>query len=276
MNPPDLWSPYTPDDAAPWNLRRVVHLHRRAGFAATWSEIQRDLADGPRASVDRVLTGRAATAGVPEDFQRTAELLGDSAAVSGDPARLKAWWIYRMLFGPDLLTERLVLLWHNHFATSNQKVNDPRAMYNQNRLFRELARAPFGRLLERAVREPALLLWLDAPANRRGHPNENLARELMELFTLGIGSFSERDVREAARALTGWTVNAEGRFDEIPAQHDGAEKTILGRTGRWTGSDLVRMLIEHPATAERLAFRLCEWLMGEGVVNRAGLRELAN
>lgn len=275
MNNSNTWSLYTPDDATPWNLRRVVHLHRRAGFAATWSEIQRDLADGPRASIDRVLTGRAATAGVPEDFQRTAELLGDSAAVSGDPARLKAWWIYRMLFGPDPLTERLVLLWHNHFATSNQKVNDPRAMYNQNRLFRELARAPFGRLLERAVREPALLLWLDAPANRRGHPNENLARELMELFTLGIDPFTEQDVREAARALTGWTVNDTARFEEVPAQHDDGEKTILGRMGRWTGSDLVRMLIEHPATAERLAFRLCEWLMGEGVANRAALRELA-
>src|ERR1700675_1823091 len=86
------WIRYTPRAAAPWNLRRVVHLHRRAGFAATWSEIQRDLADGPRASIDRVLAGRAATAGVPEDFQRTADLLGDSAAVSGDPARLKASW----------------------------------------------------------------------------------------------------------------------------------------------------------------------------------------
>src|SRR3954451_11749035 len=89
---PLSWAAYVPDKDAPWGLRRVVHLHRRSGFAATWSEIQRDLADGPRASIDRVLDGRAATAGVPDDFQRTADLLGDSAAVSGDPARLKAWW----------------------------------------------------------------------------------------------------------------------------------------------------------------------------------------
>jgi uncharacterized protein (DUF1800 family) len=272
----DCWAPYTPDAAAPWNLRRVVHLHRRAGFAATWGEIQRDLRDGPRAAIERVLTGRAATECVPDAFPRTADLLGESAAASRDPGRLKAWWVYRMLFGPDPLTERLVLLWHNHFATSNLKVNDLAALHNQNRLFRELARAPFARLLERAVRDPALLVWLDAPANRRGHPNENLARELMELFTVGIGHYSETDVREAARALTGWTVNDAGAFEEVAVRHDGGDKVILGRRGRWTGSDLVRMLLEHPATADRLAWRVCELFMGEGAVDAAMTRALAD
>src|SRR5690348_16075359 len=113
------WAPYASSKEAPWNLRRVVHLHRRAGFAATWGEIQRDLKDGPQASLDRVLSGKAATDGVPEEFPKTADLLGEAAAPSGDPARLKAWWVYRMLFGPDPLTERLALMWHNHFATSN-------------------------------------------------------------------------------------------------------------------------------------------------------------
>src|ERR1700730_10475714 len=88
------WAPYVPSDQAPWNLRRVVHLHRRAGFAATWGEIQRDLKDGPKVSIDRVLAGKAATDGVPDDFARTADLLGESAAPSADPARLKAWWVY--------------------------------------------------------------------------------------------------------------------------------------------------------------------------------------
>src|SRR5438105_3027638 len=125
------WVPYVPDEQAPWDLRRVVHLHRRAGFAATWREIQRDLGDGPRASIDRVLAGRSATDGVPEEFPRIADVLGESAAPSRDPARLKAAWVYRMLFGPDPLTERLVLLWHNHFATSNLKVNDLAAMKRQ-------------------------------------------------------------------------------------------------------------------------------------------------
>src|SRR5579871_676371 len=172
----DSWTPYVPDAQSPWDLRRVAHLHCRAGFAATWGEIRRDLKDGPQASLDRVLTGKAATDGVPEEFRKTADLLGESAASSGDPARLKAWWVYRMLFGPDPLTERLTLLWHDHFATSNLKVNDLALMRRQNDQLRACAKAPFGELLRGAVREPALLVWLDAPANRKGHPNENLAR----------------------------------------------------------------------------------------------------
>src|SRR5262245_17160065 len=113
----DSWAPYAPTEQAPWNLRRVVHLHRRAGFAATWSEIHRDLKDGSRASIDRVLARTAAARGVPGEFHKTADLLGESAVAAHDPARLKAWWVYRMLFGPDPLAERLTLLWHNHFAT---------------------------------------------------------------------------------------------------------------------------------------------------------------
>jgi hypothetical protein len=98
------WAPYIPTKETPWNLRRVVHLHRRAGFAATWSEIQRDLKDGPKASVERLLSGSARSEGIPAEFEQTAEVLRDSTA---EPERLKAWWLYRMLFGPDPLTERL-------------------------------------------------------------------------------------------------------------------------------------------------------------------------
>src|SRR5262245_45987906 len=213
--PSDSWTAYVPDERCPWNLRRVVHLHHRSGFAATWSEIHRDLADGPKASIDRVLGGKAAREGVPEGFSETADLLATTAASSRDPARLKAWWVYRMLFGPDSLTERLVLMWHNHFATSNLKVDDLPAMYEQNQRFRELARAPFSEIINAAVREPALLKWLDAPTNRRSHPNENLARELMELFTLGIGHYTEADVKEAARALSGWTVREDSKFEAV-------------------------------------------------------------
>ncbi|HEV3079503.1 MAG TPA: DUF1800 family protein, partial [Gemmataceae bacterium] len=223
-----VWSPYQPSSAQPWNLRRVVHLHRRAGFAATWTELQRDLAEGPKASIDRLLSGRAYRDGVPTDFESTSALLAESATAARDPNRLKAWWLYRMFFGPDPLGERLALLWHNHFATSNLKVEDLAIMLGQNALFRELARAPFGKLLNRVVRDPALLIWLDASANRKEHPNENLARELMELFTLGIGHYGERDVKEAARALTGWTLSEDGIFRDVSARHDAGEKTVLG------------------------------------------------
>jgi uncharacterized protein (DUF1800 family) len=271
-----MWEPYVASDKAPWNLRRVVHLHRRAGFAATWSEIQRDLRDGPAASIERLLTGKAGMRSVTDDFARTADLLGESALSANDPARLKAWWVYRMLFGPEPLTERLTLLWHNHFATSNSKVADLTAMHRQNELFRSLGRGRFGELLNKVVRDPTMLLWLDAPANRKEHPNENLARELMELFTLGIGPYSEKDVKEAARALTGWAVDDDGRFCQRPNHHDGGEKTLLGRKGRWNCDDLVNQLLEHPATSERLADRLCELFLGEGAASAAEVTGLAH
>jgi len=263
------WARYVPSPDAPWNLQRVVHLHRRAGFAATWSELQRDLKDGPNASIDRLLTGRTRCDGVPQDFVSTADTL---AIRAGSVERLKAWWVYRMMFGPDPLTERLVSLWHNHFATSAAKVG--MAVHRQNEIFRRFARAPFGELLRHVIHDPALLVWLDAPANRKEHPNENLGRELMELFTLGFGHYTEKDVKEASRALTGWTVD-EDKFKEDAGLHDPAEKTILGQTGHWKGDDLVRLLLEHPATSERLAFRICELFMGDGATDVGGLKSLA-
>ncbi len=126
------WRAYVPSAECPWDLRRVVHLHRRAGFAATWNEIQRDLKDGPKASIDRLLAGTARSEGVPDEFERTA---GRVLGTARDLGRLQAWWVYRMLFGPDPLGERLVLMWHNHFATSAQKVRDAGLMQRQNELF---------------------------------------------------------------------------------------------------------------------------------------------
>ncbi len=156
--------------------------------------------------MDRVLAGTSRTQGILPEFAATADLLGDAAALGGDSHRLQAWWLFRMLFTPDPLTERLTLLWHNHFATSQLKVEDVDAMRRQNETFRRHGRGPFGDLLRAMLCDPALLGWLDASSNRKGKPNENLARELMELFTLGAGHFSERDVKEVARALTGRTV----------------------------------------------------------------------
>jgi uncharacterized protein (DUF1800 family) len=173
------------------------------------------------------------------------------------------------------LGERLTLMWHNHFATSNAKVDDLGAVRRQNDLFRALGRNPFGELLTAVVRDPALLLWLDAPANRKEHPNENLGRELMELFTIGIGHYSEDDVKNAARALTGWTVD-DGEFKDVAARHDGGDKAILGKKGAWKGEDLLKILLEQPATAQRLAVRLGEQFFGEGVLDKAALDSLAD
>src|SRR5438132_2939375 len=104
------WAPYQPDDRSPWTMRRVVHLHRRAGFAVTWPEIERDLRDGPSGSIERLLSGQANTA-APADFTATADFLADSAVTAGDIHRLEACWLYRILFGPDPLGEKLTLLW---------------------------------------------------------------------------------------------------------------------------------------------------------------------
>ena len=271
------WERYEPTSEAPWDLRRVVHIHRRAGLGAGWAELQRDLAEGPEAAVTRLLEGKSRPAGAPEpeDFERTATVLGEAATASSDPGRLKAWWFYRLLFSPDPLGERLALMWHNHFATSITKVGDPALMRRQNEECRRLGRRPFGELLAAMVRDPALLVWLDAPANRKGHPNENLARELMELFTLGIGHYSEADVKETARALTGWTVT-DGAFREVASRHDDGDKVIQGKKGRWAGGDVVRILLEQPATAGRLAWRLCDTFMGERAVGSAEVEALAD
>ncbi|HUY90175.1 MAG TPA: DUF1800 domain-containing protein [Pirellulales bacterium] len=269
-----FWQPYQPDDKAPWNLRRAAHLHRRAGFAAAGDELQQDLKDGPRAAVDRLLAGKGHASGAPDDFEATSRLLAEAAVASGNIHRLKAWWLYRMMFSPDPLGERLTLMWHNHFATSNRKLQDAAMMRRQNDLFRTHARGKFADLLFAVVKDPAMLVWLDADSNRREHPNENLARELMELFTLGVGNYTETDVKEAARALTGWTVKSR-EFREVAAYRDDGEKTILGRQGAWRGDDLLALLLEQPATSVRLARRVCELLMGEGAVDEPAIDELA-
>jgi len=270
----DPWAPYAPDEAMPWDLRRVVHLHRRAGFAATWDELRRDLNDGPEASINRLLEGKSRSCGIPAEFAAFAARLADRALAAPAPDRLKGWWVYRMLFGPDPLTERLTLMWHNHFATGNLKVNDLGLMRRQNETLRALGRAPFGRLLHAMLRDPALLIWLDAAENTKGHPNENLARELMELFTLGIGHYSEDDVKQAARALTGWKlVGDEARF--VPTRHDSGTKTILGRTGAFDAAGLAALLLNHPAASRRLAWRLCHEFFGEGVIDDRTLEALA-
>jgi len=270
----DPWARYVPDEAAPWDLRRVVHVHRRAGFAATWNELERDLKDGPESSINRLLEGKARSCGVPDGFAPFADRLADLALAAPEPNRLKGWWVFRMLCGPDPLTERLTLMWHDHFATSNLKVNDLSLIRRQNETLRSLCRAPFGRLLDAMLRDPALLIWLDAIDNTRAHPNENLARELMELFTLGVGFFSEQDVKEAARALTGWKlIGDQPHF--IASRHDPGTKTILGRTAAFETDAFARLLVEHPATARRLAWRLCHEFLGEGTADQAAIDALA-
>jgi uncharacterized protein (DUF1800 family) len=248
-------------------LERVVHLHRRAALRATWSELQRDLADGPRRSIDRLLAGGPTDEAAIRDVESL-------AAAKAQPELLRAAWVRRLWTTGDPLGEQLALMWHNHFATSNLKVQRIEAMLEQVATLRRLSRAPFGNLLKAMLHDAAMLVWLDADSNRRAHPNENLAREVMELFTLGVDNYSERDVQDAARALTGWTLG-DGAPRFLASQHDDGTKTILGKSGRWGVDDLAQILLLHSATANRLAWRVCDHFLGPDAAPPEARRELA-
>ena len=271
----NAWEEWLPSESEPWNQQRAIHLHRRAGFGGTWNEIQRDLKDGHHAAIKRFLDGNACESGVPENFDSLADLIGISAVGSNNPNRLQAWWFYRMIYSPDPLSERLCLMWHNHFATSNAKVESLQAMHRQNLLFRKYGRGRFGDLLKQVMRDPAVLVYLDANLNQASHPNENLGREMLELFSVGIESYTEADVANAARCLTGLTVK-DGSFEFLNELHDPGEKTLLGQTGDFDAEDAVRIAAQHPATAKRIVRRVCEMLMGENVVVPDNLNTLAD
>lgn len=171
---------------------------------------------------------------------------------------LKSWWWGEMLLTDSPFTEHMVLFWHNYFTSSLQKTKWPGFMYRQNLLFRQQALGNFGELLQEIVKDPAMVLYLDTQTNRKGQPNENFARELMELFTLGEGNFSETDVKEAARAFTGWRFDARaGEVVFDAKRHDAGPKKVLGQVV-YDGEDVVRLLLERPETAKRLVTRF--WL----------------
>ncbi len=268
------WQPYIPTDAQPWNLQRVWTLHRRSGFAATWNELQRDLADGAQKSIDRILNGTSRIDGVPDNYAEMQKVLGDSAVASDRPERLTAWWVYQMYFSPDPLAERVVLMWHNHFATSNAKVKNLALMREQNETFRQLGLGDFKSLLTATLKHGAMLKWLDGDENRAGKANENLGRETLELFTLGVGNFTEDDVKNASRALTGWSVD-DNSFRVRDDWHDSETKKILGQTGNFSGDDLIVITTSHPATAHRLAWRLCHEFLSTSSINDVWIGELA-
>jgi uncharacterized protein (DUF1800 family) len=263
-DPAEAWAPYQPDRAHPWDLASVSHLHRRAGFAAPWTVLQRDLRDGPAASIDRLLEGEPQSGdGTPaRQFAPLMEAMAAELAPSADLAGLQAIWLYRMIFTPHPLQERMTLFWHNHFATSITKVQSAALMQRQNNLLRSQSLGDFRELLQAVGKDPAMLIWLDSTINRKARPNENYARELMELFSLGRGHYSEKDVQEAARAFTGWFV-VRDEFQVVPRQHDDGLKTVLGRTGTWTGEDIPGILLGQPACAEWICRKLFRHFVSE-------------
>ncbi len=260
LDPKWAWEAFVPSRQQPWTLDLAAHLHRRAGFAATWGELQQSLKQGPAETLDRLL------AGGPEvgSFYEQAEAGLRPLIATGSVEHLPAWWLHTMLHTPHPLQEKITLFWHGHFATSAAKITDPQLMYRQNTLLRKHALGHFGPLVRDAAKDPAMLMWLDAAVNHKARPNENFAREVMELFCLGIGNYTERDIKEAARAFTGWELR-QGRFLFNAAQHDRGEKTVLGRTGKFNGDDVLAILWEQPATARFLVRKLYRYLISEAV-----------
>jgi uncharacterized protein (DUF1800 family) len=256
-DPAQAWAPFRPGPGAPWDLAAVGHLHRRAGFSPPWNLLQRDLAAGPDAAIDRLFEGEdtAADGSTPDEFSAAMDTMAEQLTAASDVGRIRGVWLYRMIHTPHPLRERMTLFWHNHFATSDEKVRNPSLMQAQNTLFREHALGDFGALLREIGRDPAMLIWLDASTNRKARPNENYAREVMELFALGRDQYTEVDIREAARAFTGWFVVRDA-FRTVKAEHDDRPKTLFGKTGTFDGDDIPPILLDRPACASFVCNKL--------------------
>ncbi len=266
----------------------AAHLLRRAGFGGRPEEIDAAAKQGYEATVDALIAGPwppgAAGAGPSDD-----PALGPDPGYGGDPAARKAadqqraqqeqtltaWWLDRMARAGAPLVEKRTFFWHGHWATSEQKVRSPQLMLTQNRTLRTAGGGDFGALAHLMVRDPAMTVWLDASGSTRKAPNENLARELMELFTLGVGNFTETDVREAARALTGWRLDrATGQVSFHPETHDSGSKSVLGHSGDFDADALVDLLVDQPASHDYLITRLWNRLAAPGAVPAAAMTRL--
>jgi uncharacterized protein (DUF1800 family) len=230
----------------------VAHLLRRAGFGGTASEITTFAAQPLATTVDQLLDFSAA----PPDSEPA--FLSDGTLGDWEKEfKLQAWWLDRMVTTTTPLQERLAFFWHGHFATANRKVDDALLMYRQNALFRQLAAGNFRDLVQQMALQPAMVIWLDNDANVEGSPNENFARELMELFTVGVNQYTQPDIAASARAWTGHnTLDSDRRqYHFYAARHDTGNKTFMGVTRNWDGPEIIDHLLRDDATKKRVAAR---------------------
>lgn len=249
------------------------HLLARTSFGVTPAEIRAvesieysvavdGLLDNPRREA---ITPAPAWIGLGPAELRRRQQAAEAERKQADVVRpvqeqgreLKNWWVEEMIATDQPLVERMTLFWHGHFTSSLMKVRYPGSLFRQNALFRREALGNYATLLRSVARDPAMLIYLDGMRSVARQPNENFARELLELFTLGEGRYGEADVQAAARAFTGWSVDREtGQFMERAGQHDDGEKAFLGKTGRFGGDDILTILLAHPRTAETVVEKL--------------------
>ena len=262
----------------------MAHLMRRAGFGASRDELEQKVAQGYEAVVEDLLHPGNANA-MPDDvIRRYHSEMGEMRELNS----AGAYWMYRMVTTDNQLEEKLALFWHGLFATGYAKLNQASALTNQINTFRRHALGSFRTMLVELSKDPAMIIWLDNHDNHKGDINENYGRELLELFSMGIGNYTEDDVKECARAFTGWTLgNAEymstrasrdsiwpysrinWHFNYREYDHDDGEKTFLGHTGNFNGDDIIDIIAQQEATARFVSTRLFQYFAADEV-NEAG------
>ena len=252
------------------DIALMGHLMRRAGFGATREEIEARAAKGYEATVEELLNPEGQEAVDQLELQRYQGWTWKPGTVQGMGA---AEWMYYLLNSKRPLEEKMTLFWHQVFATGVSKVDHYDELNDQIILFREHGLSNYKRLLLALARDPAMLYWLDNNENHRDAVNENWGRELLELFTMGVGNYTEVDVRECSRAFTGWTITPKlarfpmGRFDWFfqykEDDHDDTEKTFLGETGNFDGEDILNIVCQQPATAEFIARHLYNFFVAD-------------
>jgi hypothetical protein len=251
------------------DIASIAHLMRRAGFGASRQELEERAAKGYEATVEDLLHPEEQP---PIDDDILYRFMPGYEGALGPPIN-QAEWVYRMVNTQRPLEEKLALFWHQLFATGNSKVDNPPEITQQIAMFRRQALGSFRDLLVELAKNPAMIWWLDNNGNHNGAINENWGRELLELFSMGVGNYSEDDIKDASRAFTGWTIepkiprNPLGRFywnfEYRAEDHDDGEKNFLGHTGRLNGEDIIDIVVKQPATARFLARHLYNFFVAD-------------
>jgi len=256
IDPNWAWSVYTPDAQQPFNRLLAAHLFRRAGFGVTSHALDKAITQQPAELVKGMISSQQEHA----DFRAEIDALARTILATNNPENLAAWLLYRLLGTPNQLLEKTTLFWHGHFATGAEKVKDGELMYQQNKLFRKHALGDFRQLVQGISKDPAMLIYLDSITNRKAQPNENYAREVMELFCLGEGNYSEKDVQQVARCFTGWEIRRK-KFHFNRYQHDKGEKTIFKHTGPFGGEEAVDIILQQPAAANFIVRKMIHFFL---------------
>jgi uncharacterized protein (DUF1800 family) len=248
-----LLDPYVPSPTKPWNKNLVTHLLNRTMFGAKVSQVNTVLGLTPTEAVDLLFQTEPPPA--PPGSWVTEAPDFNSPYNTQRRNELRTWWMRLMYEQPISIREKMTLFWHNHFVSEGATVVIPQYMYIQNALLRQLAMGNFKDLTKQVTRDPAMLIYLDGRYNVVGNPNENYARELLELFTMGIGNYTEFDIREAARALTGWVLSGLGSVF-VPSRHDYGNKTFLGQTGNFDDNDIINIVFNQSVTAKFICAKI--------------------